>query len=195
MSAAEQGAFCTALFRFEELSREFTADSLRLERIVLRTGVAHGESGDTFQAPEATLNRGEIWRTKFLLLDICYGEPTGTVTRITGDLTHAQGRLHRAWELALQARASGFRGPLPLDSVDDVHRTVAAYGLESFRPNMAKCRALWGGLPASERALLSSDVTTVMAAVTERLNALESAFSAVEHSAWVLQTAEHSALI
>ncbi|WP_455402938.1 hypothetical protein [Streptomyces bambusae] len=195
MSAEAQAAFCRELFRFEEVAREFTADNLHLERIVLRTKGSDGSVENTFSAPEATLGRGEVWRVKFLLLDIAYGEPTCAVTRISTDLTGERGRLHPAWRLALHARESGFREPLPLGAVDGAHAAVVAYGLECFRPNLAKCRALWGSLPASERALLSADVAEVMTAVCERLNALEGAFSAVEHASWVLQTAEHSARV
>ncbi|MFE9560018.1 hypothetical protein ACFYM0_02770 [Streptomyces sp. NPDC006487] len=194
MSAAEpRWAFSEAVLRFGELVHAFTADNLRLERIVLRTKAEQGAIADTFSTPEQTVGHQEVWRVKFLLLDIVYGEPSSAITRITTDLTGDRGRLRPAWDLALRIREGAYG--FPTSDVDHAHRAVSEYGLELFRPNMAKCRALWNSLPAEERARLSPDVTDVMAAVSERLNAMESAFSALEHGSWVLQTSAHAARV
>ncbi|MEV7417070.1 hypothetical protein [Streptomyces sp. NPDC089919] len=183
--------FCESLFRFMDLAHGFTADNLRLEELVLHCRTDGQEApAPTFNTPESTLGHDESRRVKFLLLDIVYGEPTSAVIRIPADLTGDRGRLRAAWELALGIRDGA---PTPAGATDLAQRAVAEYAVEVFRPNLARCRALWNGLPAPERALLSSDVTDVMAEVTARLNALESAFSAVDHGCWALQTADHRA--
>ncbi|MFI8105913.1 hypothetical protein [Streptomyces sp. NPDC086023] len=190
-AAESRTAFRDALVRFEELARTCTADSLRMEDLVLRAGRAAPEATThPFHAAGSAQDRHEVRRVTLLLLDILYGEPMSAVTRITTDLTGDRGRLRPAWEFALRVR--GDAGGPPAEGVDHVHQVVVAYGRETFRPNLARCRALWSRLPAADRALLSPEVTGVMARVTEHLDALESAFSAVEHASRALRTTEHA---
>ncbi|MFB7057441.1 hypothetical protein ACFCXT_30530 [Streptomyces vinaceus] len=183
-----RAAFSSSLFRFEQLAREFTDESLGLERMVLHSQEpGQNASTHTFRAPESTMTRQEIWRVKFLLLDILYGEPSSAMTRISCDLTSDHGQLRPAWDLAHRFHDAQYTGSrYPVRTADVVHGAVASYGLDCFRPNLAKCLALWTGLPSSERALLSADVTGVLDAVITRLHALEASYSAVEDSSWAL---------
>ncbi|MET8752218.1 hypothetical protein ABZW32_19255 [Streptomyces sp. NPDC004667] len=183
-----QQAFCNALLRFEELAREFTRENLELERVVLHSGQAgSGRAANTFKVPESTMTRQEVWRVKFLLLDIVYGEPSSAMTRITSDLTSSRGYLYNVWNLVLHLKNTEFDGPRPsAGTIEAVHAAIAAYGLGQFKPNVTKCLALWTGVPEAERALLSGDVTNALNGVIARLRALEASFSDVEYNTWAL---------